>query len=214
MTCWICQSATIPRCHPVSGVLFHACSKCGFIFKDQSHFPSREAEERRYQEHNNEIDDVKYRNYFKAFIDRCVAPYSKGNKVLDYGSGPTPVLKDVLERDYHYQVDIYDPFFAQSKANFNKTYDVITCTEVLEHVQDVHKLFRLFTSLTHDYSILALMTQFHPDSLETFYEWFYHRDLTHIGFYSLQTFQYLTNIYPFEIIDADDMKMIVLRRRK
>lgn len=213
MTCWICQSITIPRRHPISGVLFHDCPNCDFIFKDPNHFPSREAEEKRYQEHHNEIDDVRYRDYFKHFINHCIVPFSKGSSVLDYGSGPTPVLQDVLERDYHYHVEIYDPFFAQSKAYFNKTYDVITCTEVIEHVQDVHKSFRLFTLMSNDQTILALMTQFRPDSMEAFYDWFYHRDLTHIAFYSLKTFQYLTRIYPFEIINTDHKKMIVLRRR-
>lgn len=212
MSCWICQSSTLPRHHPTSGVLFHECRVCGFIFKDPIHFPSRFNEEKRYLQHNNDIDDSLYRDYFKAFIKRWIVPFSKGNQVLDYGSGPTPVLQDVLKRDFNYLVDIYDPFFAQNEAFLMKTYDVITCTEVIEHVQDVHSLFRIFTSISETESILAIMTQFRPDSIDAFYDWFYHRDLTHIGFYTLKTFAFLSKNYPFEIIDTDNQKTIVLRR--
>ena len=112
---------------------YYRCRECEFIFIDRAHILTTEDEGKRYEVHNNEISDPSYRAYFKRFINYIEDDLDKNNAILDYGSGPQPVLADVMEKD-GYRVDIYDKFFYNKKDYLNKTYDVIISTEVFEHI--------------------------------------------------------------------------------
>ena len=144
-------------------------------------------EKRLYCNHNNSFANEGYVRMFRKFIDDFIEPYSGEMKTaLDFGSGPGPVLATLL-REHGMDVDIYDVYFSPEKSYENKTYDLITCTEVLEHLKDPLPTLRLLVDHLNSQGILAVTTMFHPGVGEEFQNWWYRRDRTHICFYTNRT---------------------------
>lgn len=109
-------------------------------------------------------------------------------KGLDYGSGPRPVLAMML-KEKGFSCDVYDPLFQPDPAKLERSYDFITCTEVVEHFHEPLAEFnRLFGLLKED-GELAVMTQLRP--AEGFERWWYARDPTHMSFYSGKTMAWI-----------------------
>ena len=204
--CLLCGEKTSPLSVPHMKSLYHVCDGCQLIAKDRACFISAEEELAIYSFHQNSIDDPRYVAYFNRFLERAVFPFvqdGSGRKGFDYGSGPSPVLAQILERDYGYQMDIYDLFYAPEKTFEGKEYDLITCTEVVEHLQDPLTLFQLFHQLLKPDGILAVMTQFHHNDLSHFQNWHYVRDRSHIAFYTPATMEYLANQAGLKVLYTD-----------
>ncbi len=194
---------------------YFVCDFCEFIFKDPKAYLSEKEEFTRYEEHNNTIEDPRYVAYFKDFIDKAIIPFQKGGKkAFDFGSGPSPVLAMILERDYKYQTEIYDYFYAPEKVYEGKTYDLVTSTEVFEHLADPLGYFTLLAGLMKDDAILAIMTQFHPNNDKVFENWFYKSDPTHISFFTPKTMASMAKIAGFKIIYCDHKKNITFTNTK
>jgi SAM-dependent methyltransferase len=148
---------------------------------------------------------------FEDFLEESVFPYIDDiDNVLEFGCGPGPVLADLLKRE-DYQVDKYDPYFYPEKVYENKRYDLITSTEVFEHFSEPRKEMELLISHLKDGGYLAVMTSFHPGP-ETFDDWWYKWDPTHIVFYNLNTFQKLAEDYNLKIIYTDREKYIIFKK--
>ena len=170
-------------------------------------------EKERYDTHNNSIDDLRYVEYFNKFLKDSVFPFVKEiKKGLDFGSGPTPVLAKILEKNYGINMDIYDFHYAPEKSFKGNKYDLITSTEVVEHLKEPLEEFRLFESLLKENGILAVMTQFHRNNHEEFVNWHYTRDRTHISFFTPKTMKYIANITGLEIIYNDSIKCTTFRK--
>lgn len=65
---------------------------------------------------------------------------------------------------------------------------------------------------------LGIMTRFYPEihgvpEAETFANWYYHRDDTHIVFYSPDTFQWIADKKNLEIIFHNQKDFIILQAR-
>ena len=116
---------------------------------------------------------------------------SKNDVGLDYGCGHGPVLAQMLKLD-GLKVDLYDPFFYPNKEIFNKKYNFITCTEVVEHFFDPYKQFNNLDKLLKKNAWLAIMTTFYQQNI-AFKNWYYRRDPTHVIFYSEETFRFIAN---------------------
>ncbi|MDZ4196671.1 MAG: class I SAM-dependent methyltransferase [Candidatus Izemoplasmatales bacterium] len=211
--CTICQYPTTSFQHSTSGVLFHLCPHCEYIRKDELFFPTKEAELKRYNQHQNSKEDVTYQAYFARFIEEALIPFTTGKKEIDIGSGPQAVLAYVLTNRYGFEVDIHDPFYSKEDDVLHQLYDVVVCTEVIEHVFDVPSIFKQFVSLLHPKGVLAIMTSFHPLDQTLFQNWHYHRDNTHVGFFRDRTFEILSIQYGFDILYSNHRNMITLRKR-
>lgn len=212
--CPVCFSKTKKINDGKKEIYYLKCSKCDFIFKGPEYKISEEEEKLRYEEHNNFVDDPKYVQYFENFISSAIIPFlSSGKNVLDFGSGPQPVLGKILEEKYGFNVDLYDYYFSPEKVYIGKKYDLITCTEVIEHIEDPLKYFRLFASLLEENGVLALMTYFHPRNDEEFFNWHYVRDKTHISFFSEKSLSYISNVVDLEMIYIDEKKTAVFRKK-
>ena len=185
--CKICGSPTAEMVHKKFRLKYYYCHECGFISKDENSLISPEKELEIYSRHNNSIDDPRYVAYFKRFIEEAVIPFCRGKRGLDYGSGPSPVLATILERDYGFSMDIYDLFFSPDRIYEGKTYAMITSTEVIEHLENPLEHFEIFKKCMGEGSVLSIMTLFHPESEEEFLNWYYMRDMSHISFYTPQT---------------------------
>lgn len=211
--CKICGHDTISYQHPKMDILFHECTNCEFIFKDEINYVSREKEIKKYDEHHNSLDDVGYVNFLTDFIESAVWPFIKAGKALDFGSGPSPILAAILKDVYHFDVDIYDLYYAIDKIYEKKLYDLITTTEVIEHLIDPLKAFQLFHKHLKPQGILSIMTLFHPKDKDTLFNWHYIRDDTHISFFTLKTLRYIANLYHFDLIDTNDYRYAVFRKQ-
>ena len=94
---------------------------------------------------------------------------------------------------------------------FRSKYDLITTTEVVEHLKEPMQYFELFKQLMKENSILAVMTQFHPQNSNNFLQWHYIRDASHISFYSEVTMKKIAELIGLEIVYMDSFKNTVFR---
>jgi 2-polyprenyl-3-methyl-5-hydroxy-6-metoxy-1,4-benzoquinol methylase len=105
----------------------------------------------------------------------------------------------------------------------DKTYDLITCTEVLEHLKDPLETLRMLKDRLNPGGILAVMTLFHPvydisstpDPLpceKVFKAWWYRRDPTHISFFRPETFYHAARLLDMTILIMDEKNTVSYRK--
>lgn len=204
--CRICNSNTVKYQETKFGS-YHHCAFCDFIFKDEKDLLTKADELEIYNSHNNSMEDPGYVAFLKAFIENAILPFAPPQKNgFDFGSGPEPVLAQLLERDYGYKMDIYDYYYSPWRSYENKKYDLVSSTEVVEHLQDPLTAFRLLKSLLNRDGILAVMTHFHPNDPQSFAGWHYIRDRTHISFYTPKTMEYIAEEVGLRIRYTDDIR--------
>ena len=192
-------------------MLFHECSICEVIYKDESLRISLMDEKEVYEQHENSIENEGYVNFLTNFLDSALIPHLNSGKLLDFGSGPEPVLKQILKDKYHFDVEIYDYFYAKNENVFNVKYDGITSSEVFEHLWNPTKILEKLKSALKKDGILAIMTLFHPKNREALYNWFYIRDPSHVTFYTPKTFEFLAKKVGMKVIDTNDYRYITLK---
>lgn len=166
------------------------CDVCSLVFVPPWQFVSSEAEKNRYDLHQNSPEDQGYRRFLsRIFIpmQKCLTPDSCG---LDFGSGPQPTLSLMFEEAGH-SMTIFDYFYEHVPSVFEKQYDFITATEVIEHLHNPREeLERLWACLKKG-GRLGIMTKLVPDNINAFSCWHYKNDATHVCFFSQTTFQWL-----------------------
>ena len=151
-------------------------------------------------------------NFFYKFIQASGIDKLKDiNNALDFGCGPEPVLKVLLNR-LGLEVDIFDLYFFPQEVFINKKYDLITCTEVFEHLKNPLDTLVLLESLLNENGILAVKTLFHT-TCNDFRNWWYRRDSTHICFYSQHTFKWIEDHFNFIIELIDNNSICVFRKK-
>ena len=213
MKCKICSAETDAFYDDVLQSDFFHCAPCEFIFKDDTKIVSEEVEREHYRNHDNGFDSPGYVAMFRDFIEQCVTPYKNGIlTALEFGCGPGPVLAALLEEE-GFTVDKYDKFFQPEPVYENKTYDLITATEVIEHIAQPMEVFSFFHRHLGPGGILALMTRFHADTPEDFTRWYYRLDTTHIAFFRPKTFEVMAERSGFDLLHTDGKKMAVLQKR-
>ena len=98
-----------------------------------------------------------------------------------------------------HQVALYDPFYADDSSAFERQYDFITATEVVEHLhRPGEELARLWTCLKPG-GLLAIMTKRVIDQ-QAFSRWHYKADRTHVCFFSTHTFEWLAKQWQAELM--------------
>ncbi|MFW5957818.1 MAG: class I SAM-dependent methyltransferase [Desulfosalsimonas sp.] len=210
MNCKLCGKSEISEINARAQRYYH-CANCGLIFIDEKGVPGQEKERKRYLEHNNTRASKGYVKMFEHFIDRLVAPYQNGmHSALDFGCGPVTVLADLLEKR-GLTVDVYDPYFFPRTFYKKNRYDLITATEVLEHLYDPHKELDSLKNHLNENGYLAVRTMFHPGP-EKFSEWWYIRDPTHICFYNSKTFQWIADHFSLKPVFGDGKKFCLLQK--
>ncbi len=199
-SCCLCRAVATPRVTSLprrqARTFFH-CTVCDLAFADPAHLPSKEEELARYQGHQNSASDERY----VAFLDRLARPLGErvgiARQGLDFGCGPAPVLADLLTRQGH-RMCVYDPFFFPSEGVLGEPYDFVVCTEVAEHFHDPNKEFARLRELIRPGGWLGLMTSFRKPWNE-FPAWHYHRDPTHVAFYSERTLRWIAALWEWEL---------------
>ena len=137
-----------------------------------------------------------------------ISPNSSG---LDFGSGPGPTLSVMLE-ELGYNMDIYDYFYHNDPKGFEKRYDFITTTEVIEHLHNPYDEILKLWNLLNKNGVLGIMTAFRPDD-KKFKNWYYKRDLTHVRFFTEKSFTQLAEKLNAEI-SIPQKDVVILKKRK
>ncbi len=171
---------------------YYRCPNCRLIFVPPKDRPSTDEEFERYETHENDPEDEGYRNFLGQLfnpLNKLLKPESKG---LDFGSGPGPTLNLMFEEAGH-EMSIYDSFYDDDPSVFDETYDFITATEVVEHLFHPGKELERLWSCLRPGGYLGIMTKIAEDDVPFFADWHYRLDITHVTFYTKDTFYWLAD---------------------
>lgn len=209
--CIICGSKTHSLQDKQIKALYSVCETCGFISKNKEFHLNFDDEFGEYKNHNNSFECIGYVNMFERFIEEYIKPLNISGKALEFGSGPGPVLKELLRRE-GFDVYDYDPFFNPNEDYLKHTYNLITSTEVVEHFVDPLKEFAHLNSLLNVGGYLIIMTSFNNLSDSEFLNWRYRREASHISFYTLKSLKYIADMFGLKIISHNNNNVMVFKK--
>lgn len=176
---------------------YYSCSYCALIFVSPGHRLGADEEFQRYELHENDPDDPRYRKFLRGMYGAMLQRIGPESHGLDFGSGPGPAL-GIMFREAGHSVRLYDVFYANDPSVFDQKYDFITTTETVEHLfEPLKELDRLYSCLRRD-GWLGIMTQL-VDYTESFRNWHYKNDDTHVAFFSKRTFEWLREYWGAEL---------------
>jgi len=180
---------------------YFRCKECCGVFLDRAFLLSRNEEQARYEEHNNDIDDVGYQKFVSPITNSIMRDFTPDHDGLDFGAGTGPVITKVLT-DHQYCIKLYDPFFHNEPALLGKQYDYIACCEVIEHFHYPSKEFALLRGCLRPGGKLYCMTDLFHDALD-FKNWYYRNDPTHVFIYCERTCEWIKETFNFSSVTVD-----------
>ena len=195
-----------PLCHFRNTLFFHRdqrrdywrCPCCELVFVPAVYWLGAEAEKAVYDQHQNHPDDSGYRAFLSRLAEPLLACLQPGQCGLDFGSGPGPTLS-VMLAERGMQVHCFDPFYAPCPGLLEQTYDFITATEVVEHLQRPGEELARLWSLLRPGGVMGLMTK-RLSNPAAFPHWHYILDPTHICFFSAASFSWLAAEWGAELL--------------
>ncbi len=196
--CPLCSSLDIAPFFEDKRRAYIRCCDCKLVFVPKCYWLNRADEKAVYDLHENDAQDQGYRQFLSRLSRPLLERLEPKQKGLDFGCGPDPTLSCLLEEQGH-QIDLYDPLYFNNSSVFSKHYDFICSTEVVEHLHNPNEDWNtLFKMLKQD-GWLGIMTKLVADK-QAFSRWHYIHDMTHICFYSRETFDYLAQRFNVEPI--------------
>ncbi|WP_018861857.1 MULTISPECIES: class I SAM-dependent methyltransferase [unclassified Thioalkalivibrio] len=168
---------------------YQRCRHCSLIVLERSRWPTPEVEREYYQTHENRPDDAGYRHFLGRLLSPLEAHCPPPAQGLDWGCGPHPVLADML-RTRGYAMQAYDPVFDPERPAPGDHFDLVTCTEVLEHLHSPLATLDTMANLLRSGGTIAIMTGWPPPAC-IFHRWHYRRDPTHVAFYGPATLRWI-----------------------
>ena len=191
--CPLCTSSNCTHFHTDKKREFLRCQTCKLVFILPAYLPSIREEKSEYDKHENEFNDTGYivflERALKCIPENVMPNERKEKSALDFGCGPSPVLAILLE-ELGYSSSFYDPFYFNHCKPLSQRYDLITCTEAIEHFHQPRNEWKQFMRLLAPGGVLVCMTK-RVISAERFSHWHYKNDPTHVSFFSEDTFSYL-----------------------
>ena len=191
--CPLCRSVCAEPLHKggkASGYRdFLHCPKCDLVYVPRAQLLDAAAQKARYLQHNNDVRDPAYREFLGRMYYALRPRLKPGARGLDYGAGPGPALQRMMLED-GFEAHVYDIYFHPDKSVLATKYDFITCTETAEHFGEPRAEFDRIDGLLRPGGWLGVMTGM-PESWDDFPEWYYHRDPTHVNFFSRATMEWI-----------------------
>ena len=210
--CKICNSSTASMADSKTLKIYHKCFVCSYTFLDERFYIDQEREKKHYDKHHNSFESLGYVKMFEDLIEEFVTPQKQYIKTaLDFGCGEGEVLPILLEKN-KITCDRYDLFYFPQKVYEGKKYDLIVSTEVFEHLQNPLDVFSKLLLHVEKNGYLLLMSAFHPNDDEEFLKWWYIRDITHIGFFNLTTFEKIADDLNLKIIKHNFKNIILFQK--
>jgi SAM-dependent methyltransferase len=209
MPCPLCGSTDVSEYCRDQRRLYLCCGVCRLVFVPTRQHLSPDDEKKRYDLHRNAPDDQGYRAFLRRMVDLLQKRLAPGCTGLDFGSGPEPFLAAMF-REAGFPMAVYDRFYEPVPAVLERQYDFITSTEVAEHLHDPQaELDRLWNCL-RPHGWLGIMTR-PPAKRDAFPAWHYKNDLTHICFFSPETFCWLARRWNAEL-EFPESDIVLLRK--
>lgn len=208
-----------PQCHsPQSSVYsqdkwrsYFQCQFCFLIFIPRDQLLTDVEEKNRYQAHQNQTDNMNYKNYLASIADSILPHLNFGDRGLDYGCGETTLLSSLLtERGYI--TGAYDLYFRQDETIWSQIYDFIILSEVIEHFRDPREELKKLNRILKKNGKIFIKTKFYPLEKEKFIDWFYKRDLTHVQFYQTKPFEQISLSEGFKLFEQIGNDLYVFRK--
>lgn len=205
MNCILCQSPEtqgFPVTKAPARNYFH-CQHCDLIFMDPAQRLNLIEERQRYDLHSDQ-GGAGHRAFLMPLVKMIQEYYKKTptppNEVstLDYGCGTVPALSEILAAE-GMKTYFYDIFYHPNVEEFRRTYNLITSTEVWEHLYNPQEVIEKQLRLLKSHGLLAVMTSTHRGA-GTFADWHYRRDPTHVSFFSEKTMNYLEKRYGLQLL--------------
>lgn len=181
---------------------FYCCPDCSGIFVASAYIPNPEKEKKRYEEHINDVTDVRYQNFVSPIINAVKKNFPTNSLGLDFGAGTGPVISKILG-DIGYQLKQFDPFFCNDTRVLQHSYDYIVCCEVIEHFHFPSKEFELLKSLLKPNGHLYIMTHLYNNKIN-FNNWYYKNDITHVFIYQQDTLEEIKDRFDFSSLAIED----------
>jgi len=197
VNCPLCHSQSVPF-ESYQGRQYFTCPICFGVFLNPIQLPDFQAEKQRYERHKNNVTNQGYQQFVQPIVDAVKQNFSTKSTGLDFGSGNYSASSYLLQKN-NYQVQLYDPYFQNNPELLTKTYDFLTCCEVVEHFHQPEKEFQLLHKLLTPGGVLFIMTDiFHAST--NFQNWYYKNDFTHVFFYQESTFHWIKSKFHFNEI--------------
>jgi hypothetical protein len=205
--CPLCTDQKVHHYHTDRFRTYIQCSNCSLVFVPQEFHLSIDQEKIEYDKHENSLKDAGYLRFLSRFSVPFLEKLGHGENGLDYGCGPAPALAQQLESAGH-TVARYDPLYWDDKNALQGTYDFICTTEVAEHFRKPQQEFDLLFGLLKGGGWLGIMTKMVLDQ-SVFASWHYIRDMTHVAFYSRETFVYIGRTFGANVTFIKDDVIIM-----
>ncbi len=186
------------------GRVYFRCASCGLIQLMERQHPTLDEERSEYKAHNNDPTDLGYRKFLspvtKPVLECLNKDIPSNPQLLDFGCGPGPTISIVLGES-GWQMDNYDPLFYPNNALLEQRYDLITCTEVVEHFHDPRASWTQLLGLLKSTGKLFVMTQVSDryQQPEAFVNWHYIREKSHVAFYHTETMKWIAQWQGIEV---------------
>jgi len=221
-TCPLCGTLA---CHDGMALsrLYCACNNCDLRFIPPGFHLSPEQEYNRYLLHQNSLSDEGYVQFLMVAV-KCVKTYLHKKTpslptILDFGSGPSPVLVQLLNQE-GFRAMGYDPLFGNqvvpgviltASLEGQGPFDAVVSTEAVEHFRNPLIEWAKMTALIRPGGLLVVMTSLVlPET--NLSSWYYAKDPTHIAFYSTSTFRYIGDHWGLSLVETNGRNWVVMRK--
>ena len=166
------------------------CGTCGLVFAEERDWPDAAAEKARYGLHRNSAADGGYVRFLRRTLEPALRRLPPGGRMLDFGSGPSPVLAE-LARAAGARCEAWDPFFAPERPE--GAFDVVTACEVVEHFHRPRESWADLLGFAGKRGTAVVATEVLGEDLSGMGRWSYAGDFTHTAFYRERTLRWIAD---------------------
>lgn len=190
---------------------FYKCSFCDLIFVNRENVLSLEDQKTHYDFHQNTKRNDGYVNFLMRLISPIVKRMSVEARGLDFGSGPYPMLADLFKEEGFSKIDIYDPIYKNDQHVLLQQYHFITVCEVIEHLINPMAVLEQIDSMLLPKGLLVISTALRGEHSQ-FPNWYYNQDITHINYFSLESFYFIRDELNYELVEVAKDLIIFLKK--
>lgn len=186
---------------------YRHCSECGLYFSEtQRNWGTSEFKEHVYNEAYAKYDS----DIINEHGNRPTCMYNlmhtmfnyylcSGAYILDYGCG-NGFWIDRLRKDGFSRVYGYDPYYSVNAEPLRDKYELITCTEVIEHDYNIVETFKKFSNMLYLGGAVLLSTDVTDDMMGVKTNYYTCPRVGHVMLYSKKTLRCIAEKCGFSII--------------
>jgi len=189
-------------------VFYNRCPACSFLFTASfDGWTPADFSEFVYNEFYGNIDSgAKDRVHNNAAMLAALFQQGKSQmSVLDFGGGDGTLAQRLREHGFA-SADSYDPFFGDGKGQPERTYSLVTCYEVMEHVSNPGETVQALAKLAGTTGIVVFSTLVQPVDIQDrgLFWWYVSPRAGHISIYSKDALTQVWAQYGFRVASFDD----------